>query len=545
MLSTWSKKIRIAVAFSLSTAVLVPALSLAENVADPECVRKANIGIDSLDKILKDAGIDKNKVCKDQTKFDEAANCKNSFKQLEIREEERSGIIKSRCINQAKIAELDPNCVSDTCQTKRAGLVKWASDLNTMEQSALKQMQKYLAEVKEYQLELAKGAEEIQRDSYNKSQSEPNERTTMNIDKLGKVTGTQYQNNAQAASFFKDSLSTVSGLIQKVGNGEASASEVNALKTGLTREPLQVAMASDNWSKQMKTRQDTLAGQSAVYSAQATTGNSNASSMGSLGSAASGLGAASQAASGLGSMASSSGTAADSTQTASLSGAGATESITTVVQTGTASTGGTYAPTSMGTTALGTGGPITAGSTTPGKPDGTNGIANLETLLAKNEPGGGGLTAASSSKGSALRNSIRSKLAAIDGSAGGGAAATAGASVAPGASGSPGAGAGGVVAEAGEGAPLQDLPAADLAAGADVGNLNFSLAGGETDAAIQNMVKDFTGSSQAANRSLAAIYEQAPEILSRESASLFMRARDTHLRSLKKGLVINGLRSKL
>jgi hypothetical protein len=179
-------------------------------------------------------------------------------------------------------------------------------------------------------------------------------------------------------------------------------------------------------------------------------------------------------------------------------------------------------------------------------------IENLDTL--KTDPvTGKTISGASSNKGSSLRETLRERLAAAEASGGGGGAST---------TASTGASASGTGSNASSGSVSPDLlplsmavasdnplEASEGSVGGDLGNTDFSLAGSETDAAVNGMLKDFgvggPSAGELGDRSLASLHQAAPEILAAESASLFMRTRETHQRSLKKGLVINGLRAKL
>jgi hypothetical protein len=64
----------------------------------------------------------------------------------------------------------------------------------------------------------------------------------------------------------------------------------------------------------------------------------------------------------------------------------------------------------------------------------------------------------------------------------------------------------------------------------------FSLSGSETDAYVQGMVGKLRAEMDG-GRLYSSSLDEAPEILSADSESLFRRTRDTHMRSVEKGLV--------
>ena len=84
---------------------------------------------------------------------------------------------------------------------------------------------------------------------------------------------------------------------------------------------------------------------------------------------------------------------------------------------------------------------------------------------------------------------------------------------------------------------------------AEVGSLGvpeFSLPGSETESFLQNLAKDLGGENFLQNINDPSISETSTiqsgnEILTSESATLFQRTKETHIRCLKKGLLVNGI----
>lgn len=84
---------------------------------------------------------------------------------------------------------------------------------------------------------------------------------------------------------------------------------------------------------------------------------------------------------------------------------------------------------------------------------------------------------------------------------------------------------------------------------AEVGSLGvpeFSLPGSETESFLQNLAKDLGGESFLENMNDPSVtdagaIQSGNEILASESATLFERTKETHIRCLKKGLLVNGL----
>ena len=162
-----------------------------------------------------------------------------------------------------------------------------------------------------------------------------------------------------------------------------------------------------------------------------------------------------------------------------------------------------------------------------------------------NEEGGNSTAASSAGGKSSLRDELRARLGKGTNSGGSmdvSAAASAGAK-----------GEGKGVEKTKSGAstmpPMSEGEVAASAAGGALGNSDFSLAGSETDAFVQSLTADLAGGTDLGGRQLASLGDSGEqgglEILKSDSPSLFSRTRQTLNRSVKKGLLVTGLKAKL
>jgi hypothetical protein len=518
-------------------------LAMAAVVPEParaEC--QGGSKIKPLDQVLSEAGIDQGSVCQEQDRYDkQSRNCRQSFEDLKTLDTFRVQYANDACKNQKKLEAMPKDCQSESCQTDTASLNKEAQKIRALQKKNLEDIRKELKDIRDFQIELAKGAKAIQEETHQDSEKDPNGLSKKYTKELGETRGTSYQTNKDKASFFTDSLSSVSQAIQGVASGSMTPDQVNnSIKTPLTREPLQLAAVANQWDKQIQEEQAYISNSSNAMGASKTKAAANASDTGSLAEgakAASQSAEAAKAASGGGG-----GGGSGSESGTSTPSSGSSPTYASNSKSGGNSTTGSYSPAKAGNVGL--------ASSSGSKGDGTNNIANLDAKLAASEAldTAGATTGASASKGSALRSAVRDRLSAMG--MGGGAATSA----------TLAAGSSGTGANATSGAvPEGLLPAAKVVAsedpllasegttGGDLGSTNFSLGGSDTEAAVNGMLKEFNVGHEEGSRGLASddAHQKAPEILAKDSASLFLRARETHFRALKSGLVINGLRSKL
>ena len=553
-----------------------PALAAPSGGAEAACVKNGN-GIEEVEQIFEKYGVSLSDPCPEQSRYDtESAKCERSAKDLQDLGKELQHTIKETC----RIAEqIKQNSQCDgkqkNCQDKAKSLNNEAKKNYAKELSILKELRSQLKDFAALQARILEGAKKIQESTINNAASNPNGKDMTHVPKLERARGTSFSNNQQSREFFKDSLSTVSGILEKVRSNKVSREDVDQIQTPLTREPVALAAAGRDLDEQIAKREQVLQGRSQTFQANAETTGTNAKNLGAsdidggkssgggdlgnmsqLAQAGSGLAGAAgggQAASGasggsdMSSLADSSGggvyAAAGSDPAASATGGTSTQS-----GDGTnLGAGGTFIPGAGARTLASTGNNASSRGTAE-----TGKIAGLEKALGDNSVKATdvGSTGASTSRASALRDALRARLADMGTGSGGG--GSTGASMAPG-GGTGSAARSGAVPEGLLPVPVSvqsdnALEASSGSTGGDLGNTDFSLAGSETDAAVQGMLSEFgLGDHGDGERSLASVdHEQAaPEILSADSGSLFIRARETHQRSLKKGLVINGLRAKL
>lgn len=550
----------------------------AANSSQAACVKNGN-GIEQVEQIFQKYGVDLNDPCPEQSRYDtQSAKCERSAKELQDLGKELQHTIQETC----RIAEeIKTNSACDgkqkACQDKAKFLNDSAKKNYAEELRILKQLRGELKQFAKLQAHILEGARKIQESTINNAASNPTGKGS-EVPNLERARGTSFANNQESRSFFKDALSTVSGVLDKVKNNQVSREDVDQIQTPLTREPVALAAAGRDLDEQIAKREQVLQGRSQTFQANSATTGTNSKNLGasdidsgsssgagSLGNmsqlAQAGSGLAGAAGSGAGSDSGTSG-GSDMSSLADTSGGGvyaansADPAASSYGGTGTtaqsadgstAAGNGTYIPGGGGRTLASTGGNANSRGTAE-----TGKINGLDQMLAENQVKAGdvGTTGASSSRGSALRDALRARLADMGSSGSGG--GTTGASMAPG---------GGTGSNARAGAVPEGLlpvpvsvqsdnalEASSGSTGGDLGNTDFSLAGSETDAAVQGMLSEFGlgGSGDAGHGLGSGAHEQAaPEILSADSGSLFIRARETHQRSLKKGLVINGLRAKL
>jgi len=563
------------------------------------CMKTSQSNIKTVDQQLESFGVKPNDPCPEQDLYDSAEKkCSENVKELRGIDKQLRKVMSDKCANGYKIQQAAASTGSkqtDT-QNKSSAIYKEGANLNRKEIEILGQLREQVKEMRKFYADIADGAKQIQEKVDGNSKSDPNgkDEHTDKLKKAGSRRGVNANNNEQAVKFFKDSIGTVSGVVQKASQGGITKADVDQIKTPLTQEPLRIAAAADDWDKQIAARQKVVENQNMLYdenhyktddSAKKLgdaegdkTGGKNSGSGGgdSAGNAASSMGDASkalQAASGLagagqgGSSGSESPSSAAASTTPDLSGLASGLNGSSGSSGG--GTTGSYSPSeygntstnygnsagstanSNGTTAVGAN-PTAGGTSLLGK-NGTNGIQNLDTTSTATGTTSNDRSGSSATKGSSLREALRERLSqSMAESSGGGGGSTSATNA--------GAAGGGTGSNASSGAVTPDLlpmsmpiasdnvlEASSASVGGDLGNTDFSLAGSETDAAVKGMLKDFGvgGADDHSARGPASEAKSAPEILASDSPSLFMRTREVHQRSLKKGLVINGLRAKL
>jgi hypothetical protein len=537
-----------------------------------QCVASNSKFIKTADEQLKSFGVDPDKPCPEQDLYDaEEKKCSSNVSELRKIDKELRGIMKEKCENAGeieKLANANSGQQKDS-QDKGSDVYAKGAAINKREYEKLGELSKQVKEMRKFYAEIADGARQIQEKVDERAKSDPNgkDEHTDKLQQAGSRRGVQATSNQQARNLFKDAIGTVANAVSKASSSGISKAEADQVKTPLAAEPLKIAAAATDWDKQIEARQKVVQSQGMLYQQNNGTTSNRSSGLGEADKNSTGGQAASSnggSGSGGSDAAGSMGQAAQAMQAASgLAGAAGGGGASSGGASGAPAAGdygsfdtGSY---SNGTTtaggSLGSGGSSGSGSTkggrsSTGSKDGVSKIDNLESIVKTDGKTGTGITGSSSSKGSSLREALRERLSQTGGDSGGGGGSTE-ASVA-------GGGGSGSGSSASSGAVTPDLlpastsvasdnplEASEGSVGGDLGNTDFSLAGSETDAAVKGMLKDFgVGDSASPDRSLASEH-QAPEILASDSPSLFMRTRETHQRSLKKGLVINGLRAKL
>lgn len=536
------------------------------------CVQTNSKFIKTIDEQLKSFGVDPRDPCPEQKMYDRAQNnCEKNLSQLREIDGRLRGIMKEKCQNAEEItkAAAANSGKQDDSMNKASDVNKRGADINKREYETLGQLSQKVKEMRKFYAELAQGAKEIQEKVTDKASQDPQgkDEHTDRLRDAGSHRGSAPVNNEQAKNFFKDSLGTVASMVSKARDGGISKADVDQIKTPLTAEPLKIAAAADDWDKQIQARQKVVQSQGSLYGENKNTTNERSGNLGDSNKNQTGGQAASSNGSGSGSggdgAGANMGQAAQAMQAASGLAGGGSGSGSGGSSGGTGEYG-SYADNSgsgnsYGSTAGGAGGSAgpnsyssKTGQSNGTGGDGTNKIANLDNIVKGDGKNGDVVTtgaSASPGKGSSLRDAMRERLSQY--SSGGGSGGSSGATE--------GGGSGGTGANASSGAvPTGLLPATASVAsdnpleassgsvGGDLGNTDFSLAGSDTDAAVKGMLKDFgLGDGEGGRGPASEAEHQAPEILASDSPSLFMRTRETHLRSLKKGLVINGLRAKL
>lgn len=569
--------------FFLFAAATLPCFALspahAESLA--ECMAKGN-NVTKIDDIFKKYNIKKDNPCPQQSKFDNQEICKRAAKQLEKAAKELEDITRQRCQDAQKLQAKGANdCASSSCFKNANGVVSEADKLNQMELEKLATIRDKTQEVIGYQGDVIEGAYKVQQENVNKAANADGGSKDETLQRMSRAGGTNYSNHQQGRSFFRDALPTISGLVERTRNREITKEDVDQIQTPLAREPAAVAAAAKEFDDMVARRQNDLRTRSAALTQNASTTNQRASdtsslNAGDLSKTAGLLGSASQLAQAGGGT---SGAAAGSDMSSLGGGVTPVTYGDAVSPGGGVSSGGGIGGSDFsggggnGGSGGGGGSPDASAVASNGTfipPSAKSGATTAETLaasksaeLGKNSeaPGstltnaaakdGVAASGASGVKGSALRDALNARggaggeaTAAAGGGAGSAGGSTSGASLAP--------GSGANVVEPGSvaGAPLAPFNpgGADTASTeggvADIGNTDFSLAGSETEEAIKNMVSEF-GFGKDDGRTPASAQQAAPEILSADSTDLFTRMRETHQRSLKKGLLINGLRAKL
>jgi hypothetical protein len=536
-----------------------------------QCMASNSKFIKTVDEQLESFGVKPNDPCPEQDLYDaQERKCSTNLDKLRDIDKELRAIMKEKCENAAEIEKLAAgnNGQQKDSQDGSSDVYKKGKNINDREFTKLGELKGQVKKMRAFYAEIAEGAKQIQQKVNERASGDPTgkDEHTDKLREAGSHRGEAPSNNQQAKSFFKDALGNVANLVSKARSSGISRSEAEQIKTPLTAEPLKIAAATTDWEKQIEARQKVVQSQGMLYQQNNATTTGRSSGLGDANKDSTGGQAASSSGSGSGSggsdAAGSMGQAAQAMQAASglagaAGGGGASSSAADSgaggYSSGAYDTGGSYSP---GATAAetSTGGALSntkGGQSSLKNKDGVGKIDNLESLVKTDGKTGTGITGSSSTKGSSLREALRERLNQSIGESqsGGG---TTGASMAEG-------GGGGTGSSASSGAVTPDLlPASTSVAsdnpleastgsvGGDLGNTDFSLAGSETDAAVKGMLKDFgVGEDLAGDRGPASEQQLAPEILASDSPSLFMRTRDVHQRSLKKGLVINGLRAKL
>ena len=560
--------------FFLIAAATLPCFALpvhAETLA--ECMAKGN-NVTKIDAIFKKYNIKKDNPCPQQSKFDSSENCKKAARYLEKAAQELETINKERCQNAEKIkATYSADCKQGSCQTQASGLNSEADVLNQREIDKLKEIRLKANDVMQYQGDVLEGAYKVQQENVAKAATADGGAKDDTLQKLSRAGGTNYNTHEQGRTYFRDALSTVSGLVERTRNREITKEDVDQIQTPLAREPAAVAAAAREFDELVARREQDLRTRNTTLSQNASTTSQRASDTSSLNAAdlsktAGLLGTAGQLAQGAASSSTASGAGSDMSSlgggvtpqyygdASSPNGGALGGDIASSPGTGkgggiageesrVAAAGGTFIPGNAQKSPIETGGVLAASKAAEVE----NGPAPGSTLSNAGEKKDSASTGGS--KASALREALRARLASGEGAAGTPGAGATGSEVdSSGASLAPGADAKANVVAAGV-ASLAPFSAGEPAAGGsgvtDLGNSEFSLAGAETDAAVKGMVSEFGFDEGGPMRGLASSgYQQlAPEILAADSSNLFERTRETHQRSLKKGLVINGLRAKL
>lgn len=567
------------------TPGLLPAPAHAAADASADCMKNNFAQVKTVNELFSEFGMNPGSACDEQNKFDtESKACQDLVNNMKEIEGSLRNLLKHKCQVAQELRSMPgPDaCKQKACQDKQSALLKKAKEINDMEIQHLEDLRK---ELKDYvtatAVELAEGARKVQKLTVDNAQRDPNGRDTQHFPKYARMRGRSYQNNLEARQVFKDSLETVGSLVERARAGQVNKSDISQVKTGLTKEPLAIAAAADEWEKQMAKRQEILRSQSSLYTDNKSKTDSNSDKLGNdkkndgdisknaqAASEAAGKGA--QAASGAGA-----GGGAGGGESGGGAGGGGMPSLPSGGGGGGdsgGSGGGGYAGGGYGGGTDAVGSPSSASVDSPAtfipgsataltskkagqaasRGEGTNSIKGLETALSSGTSTEISSATTGASRGSALRDALRARL---EGGESGGAsstgATTSGASMSPGGGGTGAAASSGAVPSsllpaAGSYASDNPLEASEASLGGDLGATDFSLAGSETDAAVKGMLDDL-GFNKAhdLDDSAGGRSRNAPEILSSDSASLFTRTRETHLRSLKKGLLINGLRAKL
>ena len=246
---------------------LLPQPALASQAND--CLKSNFAQVKTVNELFQEFQISPGQPCPEQDRYDtESKACKALADSMKAIEESLRNLVKHKCRVAEQMRQLPgPDaCKQKACQDKQSALMKQAKEINDMEIEHLQELRQELKDfVKAQAVELAEGARKVQKLTVDNAASNPSGRDSVHVPKFERMRGMRYANNQAARAVFKDSLETIGGLVEKARSGQVNKSDISQVKTGLTREPLAIAAAADEWEKQMAKRQEILRSQSALY----------------------------------------------------------------------------------------------------------------------------------------------------------------------------------------------------------------------------------------------------------------------------------------
>lgn len=501
----------------LATASAAEGAPAHSSRASCEATKTANVDLPS--QIMKKKGMNENDPCpKSDSSGMTSSTCRDLVQKIEEGMKQWLAAHKRHCELIDKYGG-DISCEAITCNAKQAEALADNSRTVAKERAEVRKM---IQELKAMREEVANGM------------VEPTKTLASNVQ--GPVAG-QKRLNATAGE--------IGQFAQQVLSRNLQQSDISRTKDEITREQLQVADMFQTIEKQLETRDRELATKDAQMKKARATNTTRATNGQSLNQGVTNnVAPQTSTTPNMGSMAGLAGPAAGLAAAAG-GGGSAGGSSSSGMETNTYDTPSydAYSASADGSTRNNNIGNQKSGSSA-GILDASKEIAALR---GENElPLPTNSSASSRSDRSGLKDALRARLAA----SGGGEGESASASTSAAAGGAAGSTNSSGEKKSGEksSSPFDGMYTNEIlaasGAGDSLGEDSFSLAGSETDAYVQSMVNNLMGEDD--DRSIASEEELAgAEILAEDSASLFSRTRETHVRSVKKGLLVTNVRSRL